>query len=96
MRPDELQALVLKMRELGVLQADGVVLGPVPPRAAQLDARAAQGAPVQQELAEAIRAEKLYALREDVRLQLAASRPNISDEECDALIGPDAIAALGL
>ncbi len=96
MSPDELQALVLKMRELGVLQADCVVLGPVPPKAAQLDARAAHGAPVQQELAEALRLEKLTALREDVRLQLAASRPSITDEECDALIGPEAIAALGV
>ncbi len=96
MSPDELQALVLKMREFGVLQADGVVLGPVPPVVTSLTAKAAQGAPVQQELAEAIRADKLYALREDVRLQLAASRPSITDEECDALIGPDAIAALGV
>lgn len=30
MKPDELRALVAVMRELGVIEADGVRLGPVP------------------------------------------------------------------
>lgn len=96
---EHLRRLVPVMRELGVLQAFGVILGPPPPKAVALEIKAAaepDNAEVRQELAEELRRAKLYDLREGIRLDLAATRPDMSDEECDELIGPERIAALGM
>lgn len=96
---EHLRRLVPVMRELGVLQAFGVILGPPPPKAVVLEARTQsepENTQIRQELAEEMRRHRLEQAREEIRLDLAASNPNLSDEECDALIGPERIAAMGV
>jgi hypothetical protein len=95
---ESLRSLVPVMRELGVLQAFGVILGPPPPRVVALAAKAEanpEDAAVSQELAEELRRGRLQAARDEIRLQVSASG-DMSDEDCDRLLGPERIAELAL
>jgi hypothetical protein len=91
---EDLRELVKAMRELGVISAHGVVLGPAPSTAATLteSARTSTDPGVRKALeAEAKRAraqERLEEHRAEVRTSLAATGIEYSDAECDYLQPP--------
>lgn len=76
------------MREVGALQAFGVVLGPPPSRVETLAASVARGDSEPQELAEERRRARVEAAREEKRLELAATGRSYSDEEIDRFLDP--------
>lgn len=75
------------MRELGVVQAFGIVLGPLPRPAEKLAELEAKG-PVTQELAEERLRLRQQAARDQLRLELAANGRSYTDEQLDEMIGP--------
>ena len=81
-------SLVTSMRELGVVSAFGVLLGPPPSKgesaAARLDRLEREGG---QELAEERLRVRREEAREHLRLELGASGRTYSDEQLDAMIG---------
>ncbi len=84
----EVAELARVMRELGILQACGVVLGPPPPRAEAIAAAVARGDAEPQELAEEKRRARIEDARGEKRLELAATGRTYSDEEIDRFIDP--------
>ena len=84
----DLRELVGVMRELGVAQAFHVTLGPAPTKAVQLEAQAAQGQPVQQELAEEIRRQRIQELVDEVELLLAATGQTYTREQLLQFVDP--------
>jgi hypothetical protein len=73
----ELHELVASMRELGVLQAFGVVLGPPPPPPQTNEERVTSA-----------REQRIAEARQAMRDTLAASMPNASNATLDKLIDP--------
>jgi hypothetical protein len=91
MTPDELRALVSAMRELGVIQADGVILGPVPTKAVDLERLAkAQSDPKarlafeQEAAAERLREAKAAWL-DETRELLAANGESYTDDQLERM-----------
>jgi hypothetical protein len=80
-------ALVTSMRELGVVSAFGVVLGPPPTAADRLKAAERKPVSTQEAAEERLRLRREEA-REHLRLELAASGRIYSDEQLDEMIGP--------
>lgn len=85
--------LVDSMRTLGVVSAFGVVLGPPPAKVVALEKAAETAAPgdrerLNKELADEEHRLRVERARADMRLQLAASGREYSDEEIDHLTGP--------
>ena len=88
MTPSELREFVAVMREVGAVQAEGIVLGPPPTKLGALEAKAAQGAEVDaQELAEERKRQRREELRQEVRDKVGADLP---DEDCDRMIKTEA------
>jgi hypothetical protein len=89
MTPDDLRALVAAMRELGVLEADGVKLGPAPTTRQDLETAAknerdpATRKQLQAAVAEEKRREFVESWHAETREMLAAASPNATDEECE-------------
>lgn len=87
----ELRMLVGTMRELGVLQAFGVILGPEPDRLAKLE-KAAQrpdaGPEVTQALAAERRQARIEAARQEKRDMLAGNGRTYTDAQIDQFIDP--------
>jgi hypothetical protein len=82
--PLDLRAMVAVMRELGVAQADGIVLGPEPTKAQATIAKASAGVQVDpEELARAKRQQALEEARQEIRDKVGA---DLSDEECDRML----------
>ena len=88
MTPAELRAMVAAMREVGAVQADGIILGPPPTKLEQLETKQAKGELVDREELEAERQRQaIAAARQEIRDKVGA---DLSDAECDRFIKPDA------
>lgn len=86
--PQELRDLVGVMRELGVIQADGVILGPTPTKLEQLESKHAQGELIDREELEAERhRQRIAAARQEIRDKVGA---DLTDEQCDRYLRPEA------
>jgi hypothetical protein len=82
----DLTDLVRCMRDLGVVSAFGVVLGPPPPRAQEIavalrDAPPEKAAELTQELAAELRTQRISDALDEVREKLAATGREYTDEE---------------
>lgn len=85
--------LVASMRALGVTSAFGVTLGPPPSRAEVIEKTITLAPPAEQErlnkeLAEERHRIRVEKARDDMRLLLAASGVEYSNDHLDKLIGP--------
>lgn len=86
-------ALVRAMRDLGVVSAFGVTLGPPPSKVHELTAAARDAPPerkavLEQEIAEELRHQRIEALCEEYRDKLAATGREYSNEEILAQFVP--------
>lgn len=91
MTPQELRAFVAVMREVGAVQAEGIILGPEPTKLATLEAKAAKGEQVDPAQLEAERRRaRLEELRQEVRDKVGQDLP---DAVCDRMIDPAALEA---
>jgi hypothetical protein len=94
----EFEVLVDSMRRLGVVSAFGIVLGPEPTKAAQLEKAAELATPAEQarlnkELAEEKRRLRIEKAREEMRLQLGAvGGHDYTDKQIDIYIDPSVFA----
>lgn len=91
--PAELSDFVRAMRDLGVVQAFGIVLGPEPTKLAKLEAekRAAppeKTAALDEEIARELREARIEAARQEVRDKLAATAREYTVEQIDSMIDP--------
>lgn len=95
MTPAELREMVAVMRELGVEQCDGIVLGPSPSKLELLERKAADTDPRELSLDDrlALEREREYAdreaKREATRNLLSANGRSYTDAELDRFNGYD-------
>lgn len=88
---DAFRAFVGTMRELGVVSAFGIALGPAPTRAQELAAAVRDAADeakpaLEQELAEELRKARMAELLAEYRDKLAATGRDYTDEELVRII----------
>lgn len=99
MQPNDLPGLVQIMRDLGVVQAFGVVLGPEPSKVTKLEAEAREATPerkaqINQEVAQELREQRIAELYDEYRNLLAATGKEYSEEELKRFIPPERWAAI--
>ncbi len=83
---DAFRAFVGTMRELGVVSAFGIALGPAPTRAQELAAADEAKPALEQELAEELRKARMAELLAEYRDKLAATGRDYTDEELVRII----------
>jgi hypothetical protein len=76
--PERFGEVVRMMRDLGVVQAFGIILGPAP-----------RPAPSPEEEKRDRRQERIDEARAEVRIQLAATGHDYTDAQIDALLEPE-------
>jgi hypothetical protein len=97
--PKDLAALVQTMRDLGVVQAFGVVLGPEPPKVVKLAAEMREATPeraaqLAQEVAAELREARIREALDEVRDKLAATGREYTYDELKRFIPPERWAAI--
>ena len=88
----DFRSLVASMRELGVLQAFGVTLGPEPTRLQKLEAEGKQRKLTKAEELEVARETleaRIQGARQDMRDALAHNGISYTDEQIDRLLPPE-------